>query len=114
MPQPIDMQTELARAIIAERVQDATGRASLAAQQRALVDADENRVNAETQVQETEETENKRVEGEARRENPLTGRKKRRRSKKKGEDESSQVFYTADEHKEIAEDPDDHQFDFTV
>lgn len=115
MPQPIDMQTELARTTMAERVQDATGRASLAAHQRAMVDADEARVNAETQVQETEEAEYKQVDGEGRRGTPFVGRRKRGKRRKKDRDESAQIFYTADERRDVADDPDEeHRLDVTV
>lgn len=57
MPQPIDMNTELARATAAQRVQEVADRASLAAQQRQAQHAQEVRVGAESVVQESAQSE---------------------------------------------------------
>ncbi len=61
MPQPIDMQTELGRTMVAERIQDASARAALLAQQRAQVEEDKVRVAQQTQVGKAEQTDNREV-----------------------------------------------------
>jgi hypothetical protein len=55
MPQPIDPHTELGRIAAAERIQQVADRASLAAQQRAAQQAQEDLVNRETQVAQPEQ-----------------------------------------------------------
>ncbi len=85
MPQPIDMQTELGRAMMAARIQDAMGRANLAAQQRAQLDEEQTRIAGESQVAETPETQSEHVDGEAKRKNPFV----RRRQRRGGKDSSS-------------------------
>ena len=57
MPQPIGMNTELARATAAQRVQEVADRASLAAQQRQAQHAQEVRIGAESVVQEPAQSE---------------------------------------------------------
>lgn len=105
MPQPIDMQTELGRASMAERIQELSGRASLAARQQSGLDAEQTSVDAETVVNETQDTENPEVDAEGRRRNPFV--KQRRKTK-------------ADEAKgktrrpRSAPDSEDHQLDVTV
>jgi hypothetical protein len=64
MPQPIDMQSELGRTMAAERIQDAAARAALLAQQRAQIDAEQQRAAREQVVAETHETENEGVNEE--------------------------------------------------
>jgi len=61
MPQPIDMQTELGRTMAAERIQDASARAALLAQQRAQVEEEKVRVAQQTQVGQAEQTDNREV-----------------------------------------------------
>ena len=61
MPQPIDMQTELGRTMAAERIQDASARAALLAQQRAQVEEEKVRVAQQTQVGQAQETDNREV-----------------------------------------------------
>ena len=114
MPQPIDMQTELGRTIMAERVQEAVGRTSLAAQARSLQESDEDRLENETLVHETHETENRRLDEDARRKNPFVGKRRRRKRPTDQREKASKVFYTPKEGEEIAEDPDDHRLDVTI
>ncbi len=76
MPQPIDMQSELARTTMMERIQDAAGRANLAALQRASEDNEQARVDAESQVVESREAEGREVEGDGRRKNPFLRRRR--------------------------------------
>ncbi len=61
MPQPIDMQTELARTLVAERIQDASARAALLAQQRAQVEEERVRATQQTQVSESKQADNREV-----------------------------------------------------
>ena len=76
MPQPIDLQTELARITSVERIQQIADRASLAAQQRVAMSAQEQRVAVETQVQQTQ-SKSEEVDQETRRRNPYRGRRGR-------------------------------------
>ena len=55
MPQPIDLQTELARITTMERVQQISDRLSLAAHQRMADQAGQQQVDAETQTQQAEQ-----------------------------------------------------------
>lgn len=79
MPQPVDIQTELARVSAAERIQQISDRVSLAAQQRVAAATQEDRLARETQVQETPHSQSEQVDAEARRRNPFVGRKRRRK-----------------------------------
>ncbi len=108
MPQPIDMQTEFARTMMAERVQNAMDRASLAAQQRALTEADEDRVEAETQVQETQETENPEVDADGRRRNPRVARRKKGKGVDEDQEDSPTVSGTT------GDGPETHGLDVSV
>ena len=114
MPQPIDMQTELGRAIMAERIQELSGRVSLAALQRSANETDEARVLAETQVDETKESQGKGVDAESRRKVPYVTRRRKRRKKRTDEDERARMFYSDKEESSVADSPEDHQFDVTV
>ena len=79
MPQPVDLQSEAGRLATVERVQQIADRTSLAAQQRAVHDADRQRVASETQVQQTPHAQSEQIDAEARRRNPFVGRRRRRR-----------------------------------
>lgn len=114
MPQPIDMQTEFARTMMAERVQNAMDRASLAAHQRTLTEADEDRVDAETQVQETKETENRQVEADGRRRNPYVGRRKRGKGGDGDREDSPKVLDTARDRSGIGDEQDPHSLDVSI
>lgn len=81
MPQPIDMQTELGRATMAERIQNASARALAVAQQREQLEEENARRVRETQVNETTETQSEHVDGDGKRKNPYVGK---RRAKKAG------------------------------
>ena len=117
MPQPVDLQTEVARVTAAERIQQVADRTSLAAQQHLAVEEQEERVNSETTVHQPEPKEPE-VDAEARRRNPFMGRRKRGRpsdsDEDKARDEAAHRFYRADEREATAEDPDAHEFDVTV
>lgn len=80
MPQPVDLQTEIGRLTAVQRIQDIADRASLAAQQRQVTSVEENRVASETQVQNTNQPENREVNADGRRQNPFVGRRRRRKS----------------------------------
>ncbi len=78
MPQPIDMQTELGRTMAAERIQDASARAALLAQQRAQLEEDKVRVAQQTQVGQAEQTDDREVrEREEHGEGQERGRKRK-------------------------------------
>jgi hypothetical protein len=110
MPQPVDLQTELARTHAADRIQDIAGRASLAAQQRADVAAEEKRLKIETQVNETPETETEHVDPEQKRRNPYAKRRKKRAA---GADEhGASGMYSA--HPEREDDDAEEQPTFDV
>lgn len=114
MPQPIDMQTEFARTVMADRVQNAMDRASLAAQQRALTEADEERLDAETQVQETKETENRQLDADGRRRNPYVGRRRRGKGEDEDREDSPKVSDAARDRPVIADDQDMHGLDVSI
>lgn len=101
MPQPIDFNTESARQIAADRIQDIASRLSLAAQQRHVIEDNEQRVLRETQVQDTKQSENSEVSGDGRRQNPFVGVRKKRKAKS-GDDTPSSIVYTQDEKTEVA------------
>lgn len=81
MPQPIDMQTELARATMADRIQQVTDRASLAAAMRAKLDGEQHQALGETQVDDTPESQSEHVDPDLKRKNPYGRRGSRRRSR---------------------------------
>ncbi len=113
MPQPVDLQTEVARMTAVERMQTLTDRASLAAQQRQEVSAEEDRIVSETQVQETNEPENREVDADGRRRNPFVGR--RRRRKHDGDKDRAGVFYNDEEREELADEAaEGRSFDVTI
>ena len=105
MPQPVDMQTEVARTTTVERIQQVADRASLAAQQRQAIEEEEVRLTKETVVRQPE-PKGTEVDTEARRRAPFAGRRRRRKgsqpAKKQGQAEPG------------ATDPDDHAFDVRV
>ena len=86
MPQPIDLQTQLGQLTTAERVQQIADRLSLAAQQRTLIETQEQRLEVETQVQQTHAKTDELGEEELRRRTPYRGR----RPKHDGEPEESE------------------------
>ena len=104
MPQPIDMQTEIARATIAERIQDALGRSNLAALQRAQLEADEARMGKESQVNETQETQNGKVDADGGQKNPPS--KRRKRKSRDSTEKSSRAHRSNDDE--------DHQLDVRI
>ena len=57
MPQPVDINTELARSVTVQRIQELADRASLAAQHRHAQHAQQEQLDAETRVQESPESE---------------------------------------------------------
>lgn len=114
MPQPVDMQSELARTTMVERMQDLAGRLSLAAQQRTQDDVDAARVSAETQTRETHEAQNEHVDEDGRRKNPFVARRKKRRKGESDESASSRILYTSKEETTTVTDPEDHEFDVSI
>ena len=78
MPQPIDMQTEMGRMAMAERIQDAASRATLAAAHRSMMEEDQERREQEAKVDETPETQSEHVDEDGRRKNPFAGRRGKR------------------------------------
>ncbi len=91
MPQPIDMQTELGRVTAADRIQQIADRTSLAAQQRAAEQAEQERVEHESQIQETPETRQDQVDAEGRGRNPAANRRKRNRNKEEETQKKSTI-----------------------
>ena len=114
MPQPIDMQSELARTTMVERMQDVAGRLSLAAQQRTKDETEQARINAETQTRETPEAQSEHVDEDGRRKNPFVTRRKKRRKGESDESASSRILYTSKEKTTTVTDPDDHLFDVSI
>jgi len=104
MPQPIDMQTEIARVTMADRIQDATSRAALAAQQRAVTEEEGRQVQAETTVEETPENQSKHIDKDGRRKAPFARKRSKSKKKDKGHPtEGVSELYTASHQKEIPE-----------
>lgn len=81
MPQPIDMQTELSRSLIAERIQDAAVRSSMIAQQRVQAEQKKTQALKETQVDETPEAQSEHIDEDGRRKNPYVSRRPKRKPK---------------------------------
>jgi hypothetical protein len=84
MPQPVDLQTEMARVAAAERIQQIADRLSLAAQQRLAESAEEERLREETQVRQSNESEHRNIERDGRRRNPFSGRRRSKRDEAEG------------------------------
>lgn len=116
MPQPIDMNTEVAKLADATRAQEMVDRASLVAQHRVSRDVQDKDAKAETQVQETKDTRGEEVDAEGRRSNPFVGRKRKRRKKRgsKDGDDPANIFYNANEQTETAGDDEGGNFDVTI
>jgi len=110
MPQPVDFQTEVAKVSAAERAQQIAGRVSLAAQQRDTSGEQQTRVEAETQVQQTAESENLEVDAEGHRRNPFAGRRRRR---SKGDDVSGGIGAAGGEDRP-ADGEERHKLDVTI
>ena len=108
MPQPVDIQTEVARVTAAERMQQITDRVSLVAQQRLALAEQETHVVAETVVNQTQPKETE-VDTEARRRNPFVGRRRKRGESRQQNAEQPE----APGHKGHA-DLESHHFDVTV
>ena len=110
MPQPIDMQTELGRSMMAERIQDAVTRGALAALQRDQVEEKKAQALRETQVAETPETQSGPVDEDGRGKNPFVKRRTRRKDR---EGPSGRSTRSA-RKKRAASDDDDHQLDVSI
>ena len=89
MTQPIDMQTELGRTMAAERIQDASARAALLAQQRAQVEEDKMRFAQQTQVGQAEQTGNREVREKEEREAQERARKRKPAAQASSEEAAS-------------------------
>ena len=85
MPQPIDFPSEVAKISVAERIQQITDRASLAAQQRLAAQELENQNRAETRIHEPTQTENREIDADGRRRPPFSGRRLRRKADSDGD-----------------------------
>lgn len=81
MPQPIDPNTELSRMSVAERLQELSSRASVVAQVRQRVAADEQQILAESQVQQAE-AQSEAVDENLQRRNPFMGQRRHQEKKK--------------------------------
>lgn len=112
MPQPIDMQSEISRVTMAERIQDAATRGQLAAQQRAALESEERDHLRDTQVNESDETRDTELDPDGNKRDQAE--KRRNKRKKPVGDEKSHTVYTANETKEILDDPDEHRLDITI
>ncbi|GMW00692.1 MAG: hypothetical protein AMXMBFR84_18290 [Candidatus Hydrogenedentota bacterium] len=112
MPQPIDMQTEVARVTAVERIQQVAGRLSLAAQQHQANQAAAEQLAAETQVQQSHAAENPDVDAEGRRKNPFAGR--RRRKAEGMEEPHSDPRRDAAQKPVIQDGESEHHLDVTV
>lgn len=110
MPQPVDLQTEMARVAAAERIQQLTDRLSLAAQQRVADSAEQDRMRDETQVRQSHEPEHREIERDGRRRNPFSGRRSRR---PEPEEEAGGAAYGAADRKKPPDEGGRH-FDVTV
>jgi hypothetical protein len=106
MPQPIDLQTELGRITAAERIQQISDRASLAGQQRTAAEIQEQRIQVETQVQQTH-AQSGQVEEELKRRNPFAGRRRRRAHEQDAEETPASL-------RGLVAEPEPHQFDVTI
>ncbi len=80
MPQPVDLQSEIAKVSAAERVQAIADRLSLAAQQRLQEQEQEDRLRAETEVVETDAPQNEGLDPEGKRRNPFVKVRKPRQA----------------------------------
>lgn len=110
MPQPIDMQTELGRAMMAERIQDAATRGALASLQREQVKEKEAQALRETQIDETPKTQSEHVDEDGRRKNPFV----RRRTRPKKEKEASERSGKNTRAKGAVSTDDDHRLDVSI
>lgn len=114
MPQPIDMQSEITRVSMAERMQDAATRSSLAALQRAQLEAEAAERTKTTLVNESDEVENPHIRPEDHGAKNAKKRPKKKKKPKTASDIAAHVMYTSHEEKEVVSDPDDHNLDLTI
>lgn len=111
MPQPIDPNTELARMTAVERIQQATDRASIAAQSRQAMEAEERRLGTEREVMEAD-AKSDEVDREQKRRNPFMGRR-RKRERDGNSDGKERKIYNASEMLDELDD-DIHDLDLRV
>lgn len=114
MPQPIDMQSEITRTSMAERMQDAATRSSLAALQRAQLEAEAAERAKTTMVNESEEVHNPHIRDEEQAKQHAEKRPKKKKKPKTDSDIAAHVMYTSNEEKEVLADPDDHDLDLMI
>jgi hypothetical protein len=105
MPQPIDMQTELARTTLANRIQQVTERATHLAAIRAVAANDEEQILGETQVDESPDAQSEHVDPETKRRNPFV--RTRHAKRDSGESHESKP-------RDRRADSGDHHFDVSV
>jgi hypothetical protein len=113
MPQPIDFNTEGLRQHAADRIQEIAARQSLAAQQRLAIQDQEERVEHETQVQDTQESQEQAVDEEGRRKNPFIGRRKRKK-RDTGAALPPTLVYTPQEKNEVAGNLEGWELDISI
>ena len=94
MPQPVDMQTELARTLLAERLGDGM-RGSLQGLHRAQTEAERERSRTETEIRESARAEAEAVKADQRKRDDQGSRRRRRHH-----DSEATVVYTADSQME--------------
>lgn len=112
MPQPVDLQTELARTSAADRIQQYLSRASLVAQQGDTREARETQLAAEQQIHETaEDAESQNIDEDAHRQNPFMGKRRRRG---KGDSEGAGSSYGPGEKHNAADGDEGQTFDVTI
>lgn len=88
MPQPVDPHTEFGRMAAAERIQEISGRASIAAQLRLAAEAAAAQRRLDVEVLETEGKSDE-VDEEARRKNPFASKRRKASTKGKTQDEKN-------------------------
>ena len=99
---------------MAERMQDAATRSSLAALQRAQLEAEAAERTKTTQVNQSDEVENPHIRPEERSEKQAKKRPKKKKKPQSASDIAAHVMYTSHEQKEVLSDPDDHNLDLTI
>lgn len=112
MPQPVDLNTELARSTAAQRVQEIADRASLAAQHRQSQQAQQEQVQAETQVQEPPQSEHGPTVTERRQKDQQRERGKAARGH--GDATGDTADHGAGELQVVPDENEQHRLDITV
>lgn len=112
MPQPIDPSTELTRLSAAQRVQELADRAQLATQHRQAQAVQENRLTAETRVQQSDQGEEKA--GISDRQESRQDEQRRHGQRKPEAEEAAQQKRNAKDLQVIPDAEDAHRLDVTI